>query len=382
MKRRNRLNILLTLFVLTIIFSANAIITLAVILLYVSGTITKLHLAPLSVVILSLISSILISAALSGLFIKYFFRPLNALIAATKQVAAGDFSVRIEEYGGGHPRRILAKSEIGTLVRSFNEMVEELASVELFRHDFISNFSHEFKTPILSIRGFARQLVKGGLTPQQQTEFCRIIADESEYLAHMSSNVLLLTKLENQQIVTDRRPFRLDEQLRDCMLLFESQWSEKDLNVEMELEPVEYTQNPELLSHVWNNLISNAVKFTPPGGCIAVTLRADAGWVSVTVRDSGPGISEETQRHMFEKFYQGDSSHQCAGNGLGLALVRRIADMTGAVLRCESEVGRGTAFTVSLPKQVPKFAARAATGDKYGTQKQAQELPPVRNDGL
>lgn len=350
MKRRYRLNILLTLFVFTVIFSANALITLVIIPLYLSGAIGKLHLAPLLVVILSLLSSILISTFLSGLFIKYFFRPLNALIAATKKVAAGDFSVRIEEYGGGHPRRILAKSEIGTLVRSFNEMTEELASVEIFRRDFISNFSHEFKTPILSIRGFARQLTSGNLTPQQQTEFCRIIADESEYLSNMSSNVLLLTKLENQQIVTDRRPFRLDEQLRDCMLLFENQWSEKELTVEMELEPVEYTQNPELLSHVWNNLISNAVKFTPPGGSVSVTLREKAARVLVSVQDSGPGISEETKRHMFEKFYQGDPSHQCAGNGLGLALVRRIADMTGAVLHCESELGHGTVFTVALPK--------------------------------
>lgn len=350
MKRRYRLNLLLTFLIFSIIFATNALISFAMAVLYLSGMISKLHLGSLLVVILSLIASLLVSTAVSGLFIKYFFRPLNALIAATKKVAAGDFSVRIEEYGGGRPRRLLAKSEIDMLVRSFNEMTSELESVEIFRRDFISNFSHEFKTPILSIRGFARQLTSGELSPQQQAEFARIIEDESEYLANMSANVLLLTKLENQQIVTDRREFSLDEQLRDCMLLFENQWSEKHLNVEMNLDRVLYTQNPELLSHIWNNLISNAVKFTPEGGSITVSCREEPHSVCVTVRDTGIGISEETGKHMFEKFYQGDSSHRCPGNGLGLSLVRRITDMIGATLSYESSVGHGSSFTVLLPK--------------------------------
>ena len=350
MKLRHRLNFLLTVLVFIIVFTTNAVICCALIALYLSSAIDKLHLAPLVVAILSLVLSMVISTVLSGFLIRHFVQPLNALTAATKRVAAGDFSQPIEEEDVGHPRRILNNTELGVLIRSFNEMMRELNGLEIFRRDFISNFSHEFKTPILSIRGFARQLEEGNLTPQQRVEFTKIIADESEYLANMSSNILLLTKLENQQIVTDRRPFSLDEQLRDCMLLLENQWCEKGLNVEMELDSVTYTQNPEILSHVWTNLLSNAVKFTPPEGSITVLCREEPDRIRVTVTDTGIGMDAQTMSHMFDKFYQGDPSRKLSGNGLGLSLVRRITDMVGAALLYESEVGKGTSFTVLLPK--------------------------------
>jgi len=350
MKLRYRLNTLLTVLVFFIVFATNAVISCVLIALYLSDAINAMHLAPLLVAIVSLVISLIISTVLSGFMIRQFIKPLNALTAATKRVAAGDFSTQIEEEDVGRPRRVLRNTELGILIHSFNEMMRELDSVEIFRRDFISNFSHEFKTPILSIRGFARQLAGDELTPQQRAEFTKIIADESEYLANMSSNILLLTKLEHQQIVSDRQPFSLDEQLRDCMLLFETQWSEKGLNVEMDMESVTYVQNAELLAHVWNNLISNAIKFTPPEGNITVICRDKGNAIHVTVADSGIGMDEETMQHMFEKFYQGDPSRRLSGNGLGLSLVQRIITLMNASMDYQSSPGNGTSFTVILPR--------------------------------
>ena len=350
MKLRYRLNILLTMVVFFILFLTNAVICGVLVALYLLGVIDKLHMAPLLVAVTSLVISLIVSTVLSGFLIRHFVYPLNALTAATKRVAAGNFSEAIPDADVGNPRSVVNNSELGVLIRSFNEMMRELGSVEIFRRDFISNFSHEFKTPILSIRGFARQLAEDNLSPEQRVEFSRIIADESEYLANMSSNILLLTKLEHQEIISDRREFSLDEQLRDCMLLLEMQWSEKGLNVEMDLEEVSYVQNPEIFSHVWTNLFSNAVKFTPPGGSITVLCREEMDRIVVSVTDTGVGMDEEIMRHMFEKFYQGDASRRLSGNGLGLPLVKRIADMTGCRLSYSSTVGKGTRFTVHLPK--------------------------------
>lgn len=347
-KRRNKLNLKLTFFVFLILFLSNVAIIAILVLLYLFGVINTWGAAPLVVGIIALGASLLVSTVGYGFFAMLFFRPLNELIAATKRVAAGDFTVQVKEMPASSHRAI-HQGEINMLIRSFNEMTRELASVEMFRKDFISNFSHEFKTPILSIRGFARQLKRGNLTEEQKEEFTKIIADETEYLADMSANVLLLTKLENQKIVTDRKPFSLDEQLRDCMLLMETQWTDKSLEVEMALDAVTYTQNPELLSHVWKNLLSNAIKFTPVGGTIAVSCQKTETGVLVTVSDTGIGMSEETMAHMFEKFYQGDVSHASAGNGLGLSLAARVVELCGGEIRCESRPNEGTTFTVSLP---------------------------------
>ncbi|MBR6382802.1 MAG: HAMP domain-containing histidine kinase, partial [Lachnospiraceae bacterium] len=226
-----------------------------------------------------------------------------------------------------------------------------LSSTEIFRNDFIHNFSHEFKTPIISIRGFARQLYKGNLTPEQQSEFAKIIMDESEHLANMSSNVLLLSKLESQEIVSDKETFSLDEQLRTCMLLMEEQWSEKNLTIDMDLDEINYYQNKDLLYHVWMNLFSNAVKFTRENGTVRVACHTANDAVFVSVSDNGTGMDEETKKHIFEKFYQGDTSHATAGNGLGLSLVKRIIEMMGGRVSVDSTYGKGSTFTVSLPLQ-------------------------------
>ena len=187
-------------------------------------------------------------------------RPIKKLSRAMKQVSDGDFSIRLNENE--------AVGEFRELVTSYNHMAEELSGIEMFRKDFINNFSHEFKTPIISIRGFARQLEREDLTDEQRREYTSIIVAESERLANMSSNILLLSKLENQQIVCDKAEYSLDEQIRSCILLLEKQWSDKEIELDLQLEELSYNGNEEMMSHVWVNLISNAIKYSPEGGIL------------------------------------------------------------------------------------------------------------------
>ena len=200
----------------------------------------------------------------------------------------------------------------------------------------------------MSIRGFARQLYEGNLTEEQQREFSKIILDETEYLSVLSQNTLLMTNLENKDIITEKTEFSLDEQLRDCMIRLEPQWSEKNIDIDMDLDEVTFYWNKPLLEHVWNNLFDNAVKFTPEGGFIHVSCKQKDGKIVVTVKDSGCGIPEDALEHIFEKFYQADASHATKGNGLGLPLVNKIAELCGGDVSVSSEVGKGTEFTVQL----------------------------------
>ena len=268
-------------------------------------------------------------------------KPINDLVHAMREVSQGDFSVRVDAED--------VSGDMGRLVSSFNDMATELGGLELFRKDFINNFSHEFKTPIVSIRGFAKQLEREDLTEEQRKEYLDIIVSESDRLANMASNVLLLSKLENQTIVTDREDYRLDEQLRRCVLLLEKQWSEKDLELDLELEEVVYRGNEEMMNHVWVNLLNNAVKFSPRGGRLTVRLRREGDRAVCSVGDEGSGMDEATCQRVFEKFYQGDTAHTTEGNGLGLSLVKRIVDLCDGTVTVRSAPGRGTTFTVTLP---------------------------------
>ncbi len=296
-------------------------------------------------VIGSLVSSLVIGALLAFFVGNIVLKPLSELVEATKRVSEGDYSVSLEMgWSEQHTVR-----ELADLIRHFNGMTEELRGTELFRKDFITSFSHEFKTPLVSIRGFARQLYEGGLTLDQQKEFSRIILDETEYLSELSANTLLLTSLENKGIVSDKQKFSLDEQLRRCMLRLEASWSEKEIEIDMEgVEEVFFFWNEQLLDHVWNNLFDNAVKFTPKGGSIRVCCVRKSSEITVTVADNGIGISPEALGHIFEKFYQGDHSHATKGNGLGLALVKRIIELCGGDITARSVQGVGTVFTVTL----------------------------------
>ncbi|MCR5847789.1 MAG: HAMP domain-containing histidine kinase [Lachnospiraceae bacterium] len=314
-------------------------------ILYLTPLKDRLGITPLKLTIIVLVFSYLSSATLSIIINRNVFKPLRKLTSLTKQVTEGNYDVNVE----GITNIFTEKSDLGTLVNAFEDMTHELSSTEIFRNDFIHNFSHEFKTPIISISGFARQLYKGNLTPEQQSEFAKIIMDESEHLANMSSNVLLLSKLESQEIVSDKETFSLDEQLRTCMLIMEEQWSEKNITIDMDLDEIDYYQNKDLLYHVWINLFGNAVKFTKENGTVSVKCHKANDAVYVAVSDNGTGMDEDTKKHIFEKFYQGDSSHATAGNGLGLSLVKRIVDMMDGRISVESTYGKGSTFIVSLP---------------------------------
>lgn len=269
-------------------------------------------------------------------------RPIEALIEATTKVAAGDFSVQIPEDSG--------EGEISELVNSFNAMTRELRSIEIFRNDFIRDFSHEFKTPIVSIKGFAGQLKNPSLSEEEKNMYCDIIISESERLSNMSTNILLLSKLETQEIITEKGLYSLDEQLRDCVLLFEREWEKKEIEWDLDLPSIKLCHNADMLHHVWSNLFSNAIKFTPQGGKIQVAAAENEESVTVTVRDNGIGMTEEEMKHIFDRCYQADSSHTSAGNGLGLCIAKRICILSGGSISVRSTRGKGSVFTVILPK--------------------------------
>ena len=337
----NRFGVKLMLLTLVIILVADILtFTATIIIDMVMGGTSNTH-DIIGLIIASAIIGALMSFAIGNAVLK----PLSLLIKATKRVANGDYTAKLEM---GWVERYTIR-ELRELIHDFNEMTEELQNTEMFRKDFISSFSHEFKTPLVSIRGFARQLYEGDLTPEQQREFSKIILDETEYLSVLSQNTLLMTNLENRDIVTEKTRFSLDEQLRGCMIRLEPQWSAKNIEIDMEaLEEVSFFWNEQLLAHVWNNLFDNAVKFTQSGGMICVSCKRNGKEVVVKVTDSGCGIPESSLPHIFEKFYQADSSHATKGNGLGLPLVKRIIELCEGEITVNSEPGKGTEFTVIL----------------------------------
>ncbi len=282
------------------------------------------------------ITSVIFAAVLRGIL-----QPLRDLYEATRKIEHGDYHVQVRVPG--------TNNSIKVLIESFNRMAQELNNIDLFRNDFINHFSHEFKTPIVSIHGFANRLVSGNLTEQQKQEYAQLIAAESERLAGMASNVLLLSRYENQEIVTEQTDFSLDEQLRLCVLAQQERWMAKAMEPDMQLEPVTIRSNEDMLQQVWTNLIDNAIKFSPAGSSFSVRCAAQNGQVQVEVADHGCGMSEATMRFIFDKFYQGDPAHQQAGNGLGLSIVKRIVTICGGTIQVRSAPGAGAVFTVTLP---------------------------------
>ena len=308
---------------------------------------------PTFFILLMLGISTVIGTVLANAFGRYYLRPLKRIIAATKEVKKGNFKVQLKPDGKKEKELPIAPptTEMGILEESFNEMVRELDGIELFRNDFINNFSHELKTPIVSIRGFARQLQREDLSDEERREYAGIIAEESDRLARLSTSILELSKLENQQILTDKTSFYLDEQIRRCILLYENLWSEKEIEIIPDLEEGTVFSNAELLEHIWKNLLSNAIKFTPAGGTVRVTLRFLEHEIVTVFEDNGMGMTEEVKNHVFEKFYQGDPSHHHAGYGIGLAMAQRATLLCGGSITVESEVGKGSRFTVTLPRE-------------------------------
>lgn len=283
--------------------------------------------------------SLLFGTALTLLAGYFTLKPLNKFIDATREISEGNFDIELKIYG---------LREFMRLRDSFNNMAKELRSIETLRSDFVSNISHEFKTPVVSIRGFAKLLEKGNLSEEERKEYLGIIISEADRLTDLSSNVLLLSRLDATEQV-EAAPFRLDEQLRRAILLLQPQMDKKSLLLDIALTPATVCANEEILHHVWINLLNNAVKFSPEGGEVSVTLRQEGKNAVVSVADTGPGMDEDTLRHIFDKFYQGDASRATEGNGLGLALAKRILDLSGGSVAAQSAPGQGAAFTVRLP---------------------------------
>lgn len=274
-------------------------------------------------------------------------RPVRKIIKAAEQMMKGDFSVRIPPLHG-----IANADGFGVIADYFNQMAQELSGTETLRTDFIANVSHELKTPLAVIQNYGTMLQQQDLPENKRLEYAKAITDASRRLANLITNILKLNKLENQQIYPKAETYDLGEQLCECLLTFERAWEDKALDIETDVEEeVMVNSDGELLSLVWNNLFSNAIKFTPPHGKISLTLKAEGEFAVVQVSDTGCGISPEVGKHMFEKFYQGDTSHATQGNGLGLALVKRVMDIVGGDISVSSEVGKGSIFTVKLRRE-------------------------------
>lgn len=328
-----------------IVMLSTAVLTVIIILLLdYLGVLPQVKYPAVIWSIVALGICVAVGTGINALLTRWYFKPMKQLIAATRHISEGDFSVRVEEIKG-------VRNELEELTKSFNIMAEELGSTELFRRDFINSFSHEFRTPMVSIRGFARQLKNKDITQAQRSEYADIIISEADRLTNMASNILLLTRVENQQIITDKATFRLDEQLRSCLLLLQKEWEAKEIELDIDLEETEFTSNEEMLSQVWLNIISNAIKFSRSGGTIRILCTKQSNSVRVEIEDNGIGMNEETRRHAFERFYQGAGSRATAGSGLGLSIAKRIVELNHGEINIASELNQGTLFIVILPTE-------------------------------
>jgi signal transduction histidine kinase len=342
-KRRNKLGLSLvfSLFVLAIYLITFFIMIGIGILLSWTGL---MHQSgpngPYTILIILLPASVIVGTIVSFIFGGVPLKPIREFIDATNKLAAGDFSARLT---------MSRPAEFLELRDSFNRMAGELSSIEMLRNDFVNNFSHEFKTPIVSIKGFAEVLKLEDLTKEERDEYLDIIIRESARLAAMATNVLNLSKIENQTILTDIKKYNLGEQIRRCILLMQSSWEQKGLTFEVDMEDVFIHANEELFSQVWVNMLDNAIKFSQDKGNIVVNLKNAGQFAEFTLRDYGHGISEKDLGHIFDKFYQADTSRSIPGNGLGLALAQKIIQLHHGSIVCTSKLDHGTEFIVRLP---------------------------------
>jgi len=278
-------------------------------------------------------------------FVDRYQNPMEEFAEATRKVAEGDFSVYVA------PRHLPDKRDhLDIIMLDFNTMVEALGSIETLKTDFFSNVSHEIKTPLAIIQNYAQGLKSENLTDVQKEFYIETIIESSTRLSDLISNILKLNKLEKQTLQPVCESYDICAQLCECALRFENVWADKDIEFEAEIEDrVLIDADESLLELVWNNLISNAIKFTESGGTIILTQTSAENEIIVSISDSGCGMSEETIKHIFDKFYQGDTSHSTEGNGLGLALVLRILQLIGGSITATSEIGKGSTFIVYLP---------------------------------
>lgn len=284
-----------------------------------------------------------IIGVITALFVgKLFIKPIESMSNALNELSGGDFSVRVSQ-----KHKI---KEISQMSQSFNKMAYALSQVETLQNDFLTNVSHEFKTPISSIEGYATLLQDTSLPETTRERYLAKIIYNSRKLSDLSENILLLSKIENQQSIPKKKSFRLDEQIRKCVLSLEDKWTQKDITFDLRLQSLNYLANELLLERVWCNIIDNAIKHSYEGSEIHISLFERQGNIVAVIADEGEGMSGDVQKHIFDKFYQGDKSHTAEGNGLGLALVKRIVELYSGDIIVKSEQGEGAQFTVVLPK--------------------------------
>ena len=348
---RKSLTLVLSIFVFAILLSAVMLSSLGLWLLTKAGVLVNIEgeLQLGSVILFMTLISLILGGVIAFFSSRIPLRPVNKLINKMNRLAAGDFQVRLE-YGD----TISSIPVIKEFTTSFNKMAEELENTEFLRNDFINSFSHEFKTPIVSITGFANLIESGNLTEEQRVQYARAIREESMRLSSMATNVLLLTKVENQTILTNVSRFNLSEQVRSAVLLLEEKWTNKNVDLQLDFDEYMIEANEELLKQVWINLIDNAVKFVPRCGTVELEVFDEGENLCVKVSNTGSEIPSEKREKIFSKFYQADESHATQGNGIGLAIVKRVVELHNGGVSVNSGNGM-TSFTVTLPQKQSQY---------------------------
>lgn len=309
----------------------------------------KILIYPGKVGTLGYIIALLITSLIIGTFFGYFlseryFRPLKQLSNATKKIAEGDFSVSIEELEYRED-----DTELNELIKNFNIMAKQLSKIETLRSDFIANVSHEFKTPVSTIQGYVSLLQDENLTQEERLNYLNIIFDATNKLTNLTSNILKISKLENQEVEINKKEYNISEQIREVIILLQASWEKKNIEFDLDLPDCMIISDEELLQQVWMNILSNAIKFSNESGKIDILLKSHSNYISIEFIDHGCGMDEDTVVHIFEKFYQGDKSHSKDGNGLGLALCKKIVSICKGEITASSKLNVGTTITVKLP---------------------------------
>lgn len=330
--------------VFVIILSFILIMSILAFLYIQVGNTTLEHKSPLPPILIIILCSLVIGTAITVMVGRKILSPIANFSKAAKEIAKGNFDIYLDE-----SHRV---NEISDVAHHFNIMVQDLRSIETLRNDFVVNVSHEFKTPIAAIEGYATLLQDDNLSKDEHDEYTGMIIDSARQLSTLSGNILKISKLENQEMLTELTEYRLDEQLRQALLLLEPFWAPKMLNLNIELDEINYFGSEELMMQVWLNVLGNAIKFTPEYGEISVFLQQEGPWLSAIISDTGTGMPSSVRKHIFEKFYQGDPTRSAEGNGLGLPLVARIISLSKGVIEVSSEPGQGSTFTIKLPAAI------------------------------
>lgn len=309
-----------------------------IMLLYHAGILDGQHRAV--PILMFAIVSIIVGVIFSKVFGKRPIQVIEQFSDATKEIAKGNFNLQVNED--------IPAAEFRTMAHNFNIMAKELSHTEILRNDFIENVSHEFKTPLSAIEGYAMLLQKKGLSDEKRAEYTGKILHNAKRLSTLSGNILLLSRLENQEIEVKKETYSLDEQIREIILLLEEKWSDKKIDLDIELDDVAIRANEGLMAHVWQNILENAIKFVPAEGAIGISLHQIGNYAQINISDNGIGMDKEELSRVYEKFYQADSSRSTTGNGLGLTLAKRIIDLHHGKIEISSAKGKGTSFTITL----------------------------------